>query len=202
MSRRLTAAERACLTPVLEETEITIRVVEEIEAVDDVLWLSGEAVGWLPGRRRIELSERSIEHLSDEQLLGLAAHELGHHRGRHVLVSKLLKAIVVIATLTAFLAGFVWWLVTTQLAWLAVSIAAVTGAVLVSLFAIPALSRRLELDADRRGAALIGRTEPLEALCDPTTEHASGLRDRLADLCFPWPRDEDRLRSLEKMQLD
>lgn len=197
--RSLTDSERDRLGPLIDETEIPIRVADEIEAIEDVLWLSGEATGWRPGRRRVELSERSIEHLNDDALLGLVAHEIGHHRGYHVILAKLIKAVVIIAALTAFLGGFAAFFATSTLAYLSVPVVGITAAVLFSLFGSPALSRWMEYDADRRAAMLLGSTEPLEALCDPISPRPSGLRDRLADLCYPWPHPADRLASLEQL---
>lgn len=92
-ARELTAEERDRLQPLIEETEIPIRVTATEMTVSDeeIIPLAAKAVGHWPFEREIVLSELCFEEYSDEQLIGLLAHEIGHHDGRHILVKRVCK---------------------------------------------------------------------------------------------------------------
>jgi Zn-dependent protease with chaperone function len=64
------------------------------------------------------------------------------------------------------------------------------------LFGWPTLSRRLELDADRRGAALAGSTEPLEEMFPVDADLPR--EDLLTELLYPYPHPADRLAALRE----
>lgn len=88
-TRSLTRNERKRLRPLSEETEIPIRVTSTPKTApdsDETVPLKSEAVGWRPGVRCVRLSEQCFEQYSDTELVGLLAHELGHHDGNHRLV--------------------------------------------------------------------------------------------------------------------
>lgn len=198
-ARPLTADERERLAPVLSQTEIPVRVSEvPIEPIEDVISLHGEATGWRSGDRRIVLSSQAFDRLDDEQLRALLAHEIGHHRGRHPLLHRAFKTAVLACAVPIVPAGLA---VGLFLPWAAVLYVVVTAVyVLFVVFGGAWLSRRLDLDADRRAVELLGATEPLEALVRPeVTEPPTGLRDRVGDLCFPWPRSSQRLASLDRL---
>lgn len=197
MSRPLTAGERARLAPVLDRTEIPVRVSASIEPLEDVIELHGEATGWRSGDREIVLSSRAFSRLDDEQLRALLSHEIGHHRGRHPLLSLVFKAAVMACAIPIVPVGLTVGLFFSL--WTFAAYAAVTaGYVLFVVFGGAWVSRRLELAADRRAVELLGSTAPLEALVRPgVTPPPTGLRARVADLCYPWPRCDRRLAALD-----
>lgn len=197
-SRSLTDEERDRLRPELEQTEIPMRVTDSIEPIEDVIELHGEATGWRSGDRRIVLSSRTFDRLENEQLRALLAHEIGHHRGRHPLLYRVFKAAVLVCAVPIVPAGLYVGLFFSL--WAFVLYAVGTAAyVLAVIFGGAWVSRGFELDADRRAVELLGSTEPLEALVRPgVTEPPTGLRDRVADWCYPWPRCDRRLATLDR----
>lgn len=198
--RPLTPAERDRLAPVLEMTDIPVRVAEEIEAAEGLLRLNGEATGWRAGQRRITLSSSAVEHLDDEQLRGLLAHEVGHQRGQHLLIWRGIRAIEMGLAVAVIPLGFLAGLLIDGLWSWALLPAALVCLILFVLVGGAALSRWMEYDADRRGATLLGSTQPLESLCRPgVAPPPPGVGDRLAAMCYPWPHPADRLASLEQL---
>lgn len=196
--RALTAGERDRLAPLLDETEIPVRVSTEPLTFSEVeILIGGQARGCWPRERSIVLSTEQFERADDEQLLGLFAHEVGHHAGYHGLVQGVCKVLVgglAFVVLVGLLVGVVGSVVSER--WLLTALS--VGAIGLVFFCLPliggTLSRRFELDADRRGADLLGSTAPLEALYKPgaDTEYASWW----AEKCYPWPHPADRLAAL------
>jgi Zn-dependent protease with chaperone function len=199
--RPLTDAERERLVPLIEETDIPIEVTSTpttfMETDERTIPLAGEASGYWPRERRVVLGEQCFEEFTDEELVGLLAHELGHQEGYHGLVLRGFKAVVVMLALPMLLGSLAGIMIGIGSArWL------VVGGSLVGLGAVPvaawlssaALSRRLELAATRRGAQLLGETAPLEALYAPRADEAYG--DWWAELLYPYPHPAAQLAAL------
>lgn len=198
--RSLTEAERTRIfsgESELEPPAMPIYVDPDLEAVEDYP-LGGEAVGWLPGSRRIVLRGDVFENYSDPQLHGLLAHEIGHHRGSHVLMSKIWKCVMAAVVLILFLVGMIGWWLTLDLWVLAALISALVLLVPLTMLSSAWISRRLEVDADRRAIDLLGTSEPIVALREPEANapRPSGLREWFWELCHPWPHPDDRLEAL------
>lgn len=67
---------------------------------------------------------------------------------------------------------------------------------LLVFFSWPAFTRRLEIAADRRGAALLDSSEPLEAMYQVDADLPRG--DLLSELTYPYPHPADRLDALRE----
>jgi hypothetical protein len=104
-TRPLTDEERDRLQPLLDDTEIPVRVTAEEMALDDedLIAVAGKAVGLWPFEREIILRDQCFDY-SDEELLGLLAHEIGHHRGHHGLLSRVVTVGSVVVCLPVLLA--------------------------------------------------------------------------------------------------
>lgn len=198
-SRPLTSTERERLTPVLSQTDIPVCVTDVIESMDDVITLHGEASGWRSSERQIMLSSGAFEQLEDDQLRALLAHEIGHHRGNHPRQFRMAKTGLVVGAfllLGAGLGGSIFlgpWVIGMWGVLLA-------GWMFLVIFGGAWLSRAMEFDADRRAIEMLGTTEPLEALIRPgVTPPPVGVRDRLVELCYPWPTADRRLASLDRL---
>lgn len=197
--RRLTDSEydRIFLESELEQPEMPIYVDPGLEAVDDFA-LAGEAEGWRRGTRRIVLREDVIDRLDDDQLRGLVGHEIGHHQGSHVLMGKICRCLMASVVLVIFGVGMVAWWLTLDLWVLAALVFVIVLFVPLVMLSSAAISRRLEIDADRRAIDLLGSSEPLVALRAPEADapRPSGLREWFWELCHPWPHPDDRLAAL------
>ncbi|WP_248911074.1 M48 family metalloprotease [Halocatena marina] len=195
--RPITTAERERLAPVLDETEIPVCVDPELEMIDGFA-LGGQAVGWLPGRRRVVLREEVFESYDNEQLRGLVAHELGHHLGPHTFVSYFAKSVGMVLGVAVIGGGLLQWLRTWDLWRLAfLLIAAILLLPALQMWSA-AVSRRLEYDANRRAIELLGDSAPVEALLEPRTDEPrpSTIREYYGELCYPWPHPADQLAAL------
>lgn len=200
-TRALTAEERDRLQPLIEECEIPVRVSLEEMTLDGegMIPLAGQAVGHWPFERRVILREECFETYSDLQLTGLLAHELGHHDGRHVLLARAGKFAICLLALASF--GGLWGLALLsagQAAWGAFVGCLLGFALVIAVVLLGSawVSRRVELAADRRAAALLDNTEPLESLCRPGEDMDRG--PRWAELLYPSPHPADRCAALRK----
>lgn len=204
-TRPLTPSERDRLQPLLDRTEIPIRVTAADMTVtdDEIIPLAAKAVGHWPQDRSIIIWDGCFEQYTDRQLTGLLAHELGHHDGHHILLKRIVKlAIAGLGTVVMLGLLALGFLSGARLQW-GVFAGCVAGCVvgfclvgLLVVFSWPALSRRLEIAADRRGAALLGSTAPLEAMCLPDADLPR--EDLLTELTYPYPHPADRLAALRK----
>jgi Zn-dependent protease with chaperone function len=81
--------------------------------------------------------------------------------------------------------------------WLIVSfgILGIVCLFLLSTVGTGVFQRWTEYDATRRGAVLLGRTGPLEALYEPRVDEADG--SWWAELLYPYPHPRDHLDQLE-----
>lgn len=207
--RSLTESEhdRIFLESTLEEPSMPICVEKDLDAAEDIdtieeFPLAGEAVGWLPGRRRIDLNATVFDY-DDELLHAIVAHEMGHHRGHHIFITKVWKWVSVVIALSIFFAGFVMSLFHLWL--IPVFVGIIMSLIPIVMMSSGWFSRKLEFDADRRAAALLDGTEQLEALCDAESAERpepSSLRDRFYELSYPWPTSEQRLESLRAIERD
>jgi Zn-dependent protease with chaperone function len=206
--RELTDEERARLPELVDETAFPVYVTSE-PTVDPLSErsLAGEARGWWPySARRVVLSEVCFTEpgYTDELLAGLLAHEVGHHQGHHGLLAKCLKAWWLVAGVVVFYGG-VWggmllWASTREW-WLAALGLSGTGIVyLGALVSTSVFSRWIEHDADRRGARLLGTTEPFEALCAPCAGLPYG--SWVDELLHQQPHPADRLARLQALRDD
>lgn len=173
----LTEEERERLAPVLSETELPVYVTTAYLLVDEsYISQAGWADGWWPRSRRVLLLAESFEAASDEQLRGLLARSIGQHEGYHNLLGKCLTAAITVVFGVLTLAVF--WYSTTvwevPLVWSGVGSVVLGGSVgaVVEEVGLAAFSRWAEYDACRRGARLLGRTAPLEALYEPRIDAA------------------------------
>jgi Zn-dependent protease with chaperone function len=205
--RPLTDAERARLSPLVEETEIPVCVTAEptvfFETEEWVRTLSGEAVGWRSSTRRVVLSERCFECEEDAPLVGLLAHELGHHDGNHLLLSTCFKwgvAVLGLFVVCSLLVGIVGGILTEH--WLLVvgSFVAIGAVPFVLMLGSARVSRWMELDATHRGALLLGETGPLEALYEPRADDEYG--PLWAELLYPYPHPTAKLEQLAALDED
>lgn len=205
--RQLTDEERARLSPLVEETEIPVRVTAEptvfFETEDWTRTLSGEAVGWRSSTQRVVLAERCFECEEDAQLVGLLAHELGHHDGNHLLFSKCFKWCIAglgLLVVCSLLVGVVGGSLTER--WLLVvgSLVAIGAVPFVLMLGSARVSRWMELDATRRGALLLGETAPLEALYEPRADDEYG--PLWAELLYPYPHPTAKLEQLAALDDD
>jgi Zn-dependent protease with chaperone function len=206
--QEVTDIDCAELASLIEETAIPIRSTSDptvwFETDEATRSLDGEAVGWWPVRsRQVVLAERCFDRLTDEELLGVVAHELGHHAGYHGLLGKIFKACVglvglgVIGGLWAGAALFMrsgeWFLV-------ALVVLGIVCLLLLPTIGVGMLRRWMEYDATRRGAILLGRTEPLEALYEPRADEPYG--DWWPELVYPYPHPSAQLARLEALADD
>lgn len=140
-------------------------------------------------RPRLLLDDTLFEKLGEDQLLAVVAHELGHHRRRH-LWSRLLMGVAGSFTLLGLVAlSTSWPHLYTALGFAgpsphaALALASVCGGA-VSFWLVPLqawLSRRQELDADAEAIRLTGSPEALGAALLDLSE------DRLSNPCpHPW----------------
>ncbi len=134
------------------------------------------AIGLLPGMRWVMLSEDLLRDLPPEQVRAVVAHELGHHRHRHLLIYLWFAFACLLAKWGAFVLlvegaswsepGLVWSLPgVAALPFEAVAGAVVVGCVLVCwrlLFGV--VSRGVEREADLAGADLAGHAAMAGAL--------------------------------------
>lgn len=199
--RPLTESEhdRIFLESNLEEPSIPIFVDPDLEAIED-FELAGEAEGWRRGNRQIVLRESAIDRLDDQQLRGLVAHEISHHRLSHVLKSKIWMCLMASVVLIVFLAGMISWWITLNLWVLAALVTFLTLSIPAVMLSSAAISRRQELDADRHAVELLGTSEPLEALREPAAAapRPRNLREWWRESLYPWPREEKRLAALDR----
>lgn len=172
-----------------------ICVDPDLEAIEGFP-LDGEAVGIV--RRRIVIHADALD-ASDAQLHALVAHELAHHQGHHVLFGKVWKFLVTAAGLGLFLSMMFTAVITQDFRVLAVLVAFfLSYPAFVMLFS-GWISRRLEIDADRRAARLLDTPEPIVSSLRsaPSRSSPSGLRERFWRLCYPWPSADARLAALD-----
>lgn len=188
-----------CDESALEESSIPIYVDPELEAMEGFR-LDGEAQGWVPGRRRIVIHAAALD-ASAEELRALVAHELAHHQRHHVLISKLCQLVGALAVLSLLVAVLVVTVLTRDL-WALGLIPVFIGGLLPTLMMWSSwCSRRMEIDADRRAARLVGIDAYRASLVGPDEPEASpsGLHDWFWWLCCPWPSESERLAALESI---
>lgn len=199
--RGLTDDERERLQPVLDDTEIPVRVTAEAMTLDDeaLIAVAAKAVGWWPFERAIILREQCFDY-SDEQLLGLLAHEIGHHRGHHGLWSRLATGGSVVVCLPVLLAlafgGVGGGLITGR--WLVV-LGSVLAMILLAgaiMLGSARISHWMEHDANRRAAALLDDPEPVAALYRDRANE--GRADWWSEAIYPHPHPADQLDRLRE----
>jgi len=115
--------------------------------------LNAAALGVLPPFRYLLLSRALLEHLSEEEVAGVAAHELGHVRHRHVLW-YLLVTLACVAGATTLLQQ---WIHDVHL--LAVAVGVIVAIYFRIVFGV--LSRHFERQADLFALELLGSAQPL-----------------------------------------
>lgn len=172
-----------------------IYVDPELEAIEDFP-LDGEAVGWVPGDRRIVLHSDALD-APDVQLRAVVAHEIGHHRGHHVFFSKVWKGIVMAVGIVLLLSMMYTAIYTQNLRLLVVLLPFYLAYPAFVMLSSGWISRRLELDADRRAARLIGLDAYRASLVPGPEVSPSGIHERFWLLCHPWPSAADRLAALD-----
>lgn len=199
--RALTLDEHDRLAPLLAETEMPVRVATtSLTVAGRAGPMAGEAVGRWPNERWVLLGEDCFEQFDDEQVLGLLAHEVGHHDGYHGVLQGVVRlgvAVIGVTVLMGLLVGGVIGGVLVE-RWLVAGLS-VVGMVVVALCLLlgsAALSRHFEHDADRRGADLLGSTEPLEAWYEPGADRDDASRWR--EWCSPWPHPAESLAALRE----
>lgn len=152
-TRRLHPVERTALAPLLADTDAAV-TPDGVSVRVLALGTSGPATALaagvlpIPGGRVVFVTERVLSTLPGPEARAIVAHELGHHRQRHVPLR--------LATAAAFL-----------LPWLAATAAGLPGAFLGGLvLAVPAVAglfrlvRWTEFDADSHAAGVVG-AEPM-----------------------------------------
>lgn len=197
--RYLTLEECERLSPLIEKTELPVRVTPPTTTLgEDEIALIGGADGWRPRARRVLLSAQCFERYSDEELLGLLAHELGHHDGYHRLVKRVVLAcvgVLEILVVSGLLIGIVGGALTGQWVLWGGCFAGILVALVLGAVGIVGYSRYLEYAADRRGVALLGSPEPLQALYQPAQQER---REPWWEVLYsPTPRPADQLAALE-----
>jgi Zn-dependent protease with chaperone function len=202
-TRALTDDERDRLQPLLDRTDIPVRVTAEplifFEDDDGTETFAAHAAGLRPRNRRVVFQETCFEDYSDEQLLGVFAHELGHHDGRHGLISACAKAGMIIFALlvvAGLWGGAIIWASSGE--WGVLALGLLASALLFGLQTVGdgLFGKWKEYDATRRGALLLGETAPLEALYEPSAETESG--PLWAELMYPYPHPADQLDRLRE----
>lgn len=122
-------------------------------------------------RPRLLIDDTLLARLSEEELLAVAAHELGHHRRGHLAARLLLGLAVTFASLALVAATFSWPHLYVAFGFVgpsphaALALASVGGGV-VAFWLAPVqawLSRRQELEADAEATRLTGNPEALGA---------------------------------------
>ena len=124
------------------------------------------ATGRNPQHAAVAVTAGILDLLTDEELEGVLAHELGHVRNRDILISSVAATVAVAITFLARMA--MWGAILgggnrggdrngNVFGALAMMILAPIAATMLNL----ALSRSREFEADRSGAALLGTGEPL-----------------------------------------
>jgi Zn-dependent protease with chaperone function len=194
--RSLTQTERERLQPVLEKTTIPVCVsIEPLTMISEKVTLRGQAVGGFLTDRQILLHEDVFDRLDDAGVQALLAHEIGHHRGYHNHITDIGTVILALPLVSGGIGAVLWgktWPILVGLAGL-----------FVFLLVAMAVSRRLELDADRRAAEVLGDAESLEALCDSDhCEKSLGIKERWDQLWSPWPSETRRLAVIRGLQQD
>jgi Zn-dependent protease with chaperone function len=141
-TRAMTAPEREqCGTAVQEDVQYQTVIGAAGEMVN------ARSAGVFPSRGTVYLTEQAFDQLVTPQLEALAAHELGHVRGRHsglVLSGNGLTAILALLALRGLL----------QNQWSLLVIAGVLA--VCSAMAVAMVHRRLEVRADRFAAEHLG----------------------------------------------
>jgi Zn-dependent protease with chaperone function len=190
-TRPLRPDERAALAPVLATGDgravtpdgVRVRVL----ALGDDGPATAVAAGVLPvpGGRVVFVTERVLSRLSPAEAAAVVAHELGHHRGRHVPLR--------FGAAAAFL-----------LPWLGATAAGLPGAFLAGLvlvlpvvLALLWLVRWTEFDADRRAAGAVG-VEPMARALERLTAH--GALDAGGGPLSLHPATAERVRRLRDGQ--
>lgn len=193
-TRALEPDERAALAPVLVDggaagavTPDGIRVRVLALGMDGPATAVAAGVLPTPGGRVVFVTERVLGRLQPPEATAVVAHELGHHRARHVPLR--------LGAAAAFL-----------LPWLGTTAAGVPGAFLGGLvLTVPAvlallwLVRWTEFDADRRAAATVG-AEPTARALRRLTAH--GVLDAGGGPLSLHPSTADRVRRLRDRRDD
>jgi STE24 endopeptidase len=190
-TRPLRPGERVALAPVLAEedpgpgadpvTPDGIRVRVLALGVDGPATAVAAGVLPVPGGRVVFVTERVLSRLAPDEAAAVVAHELGHHRRRHVPLR--------LGAAAAFL-----------LPWLGATAAELSGAFLAGLaLLVPAvlallwLVRWTEFDADRQAAAAVGAEAMARAL--ERLGATGALRDG-GGVLSPHPATGERVRRL------
>lgn len=187
-TRALHPGERAALAPVLagdgDEGAVTpdgVRVRVLALGHDGPATAVAAGVLPVPGGRAVFVTERVLSRLPPPEAAAVVAHELGHHRGRHVPLR--------LGVAAAFL-----------LPWLGATAAGLPGAFLVGLglvvpvvLALLWLVRWTEFDADRRAAGAVGQ-EPMARALERLTAH--GALDAGGGPLSLHPSTAERIRRL------
>jgi len=134
-------------------------------------------IGVLPGLRVVMLSDGLLADLSDEQLIAVIGHELGHTRHRHLLTYLLF--FLTISSL-ASLAMTLGWLpdldaVTTR-PWSETAIALVAGFIAIRM-GFGWWSRKCERQADLAGAHLVGSPQIMAGALKVVARHSGEPED-------------------------
>lgn len=201
-SRAMTATERE-RCGVAVQADAQYRTV--IGAAGEMI--HARSAGFLPSQGTIYLSKQACDQLAPAQLEALAAHELGHVRGRHPAVVLSANSVTMLLALVAIRELL-------QSHWALVLI--VGGLAVCSGIATAAGQRRVELRADRFAAEHLGDAEQvinmLEAVeasrSEPSQTGRSSVRAAIPEgvqavgrrLFATHPRTERRIERLRAVE--
>ena len=120
------------------------------------------ATGRGPGHASVCVTQGALRLLDDDELRGVLAHELSHVANRDILIGSVAAGVAMGITMVARMAMFSSFFGgsgrrSNPIGTLAMMVLAPVAAMFLQL----ALSRTRELEADRRGADLLGTGEPL-----------------------------------------
>jgi membrane protease YdiL (CAAX protease family) len=199
--RALTDEERHRLSPLIDKTDIPVKVKSTLALTTDDNTLSGGLAGWCPSTQRIVLDETYFDRDDNEAALGVLAHGIGQYTVRHHLKPALFMGGVSVVALIIFINDiFGVFYSGQQRLFLDMSY---IGVIITFTFCYPGfaiLSRHLAHNANKYGSTLLGSTEPLETL------YRSGKdvpRDAWWEKLYtPRPSPADQLAVLEKFSVE
>jgi membrane protease YdiL (CAAX protease family) len=197
--RELTDEEQHRLSPLLDKTDIPVKVKPSSALQSDNIIPPGGVAGWWPSTRRIVIYKNCFDRDGNEAALGSLARGMGQYAGRHHLIRWVVAGGIGVIALIVFITDTFGVFYAGQ--WLYPDRSYIGLLLISALGSIggAALSRRLAYAANKHGATLLGSTEPLEVLY---RSMGNPTRAWWEKLLAPLPTPAEQLAVLEKFSVN